>query len=139
MSTGLCGVVATFRFYKSEDLGSNPGLIYIYMYKFFLVCHFEVVRTCGGVVLLDNSKCFKLNLVEQLITKRYNYSKDTNATPNSSVLKSAPESQVKQRWARLTHGWVTAREYRVPLNFSSNFLCITKRLSYYLKISELVL
>ena len=81
----------------------------------------------------------ELNLVEQLMAKRYNYSEDTNASPNSSVLKSAPESQVKQRWARLTHGWVTAREYRVPLNFSSNFLCITKRLSYYLKISELVL
>ena len=44
MSTGLFGVVATFRFYKSEDLGSNPGLIYIYMF-FFLVCHFEVGRT----------------------------------------------------------------------------------------------
>ena len=76
----------------------------------------------------------ELDLVEQLMVKRYNYSKDTNATPNSSVLKSPPESQVKQRWARLTNGWVTAREYRVPFYFSSSFLCITKHLSYYFKI-----
>ena len=45
MSTGLFGVVATFRFYKSEDLGSNPGLIYIYV--FFSWC---VISKLVGLV-----------------------------------------------------------------------------------------
>ena len=124
LSTGLFGVVVTFWFLQVRWPGfeSRPESVFFF---FKLVCHFEVVRTCGGVVLLDNSKCFRLNLVEQLIAKWYDSSKDTNARSNSSLLKSLPESQVKQRWARLTHGWVTAWEYRVPLYFSSSFLCIT--------------